>query len=54
MEDMVEMPEVIWHSIEEGVRKFKKTAMLEWIRCLKLEKLPLDCFLWEGSDDACN
>ena len=51
---MVEMPEVIWHSIEEGVRKLRKTAVLEWTRCLKLEKLLRDCFLWEGSDDACN
>lgn len=43
MEDMVEMREVIWYRIEEGVRKFREVVMLEWV-CLKLEKLLFDYF----------
>lgn len=54
LEDTVEMLECIWHGIEEGVIKLRNVAVLEWIYCLKLEKLPLECFPWEGSDDTHN
>lgn len=49
---MVEMLEFIWHGIKEGVIKLREVAVLEWICCLKLEKLPLECFSWKGSDDT--
>lgn len=49
----VEILEVIWHSMEEGVRKLREVAVLEEIYCLRLEKLPFDCFSLEDSDDTC-
>lgn len=44
LEGMVEMLEFIWHGIAEGVTKLKEVTVLEWICCLKLEKLPLSAF----------
>lgn len=49
----VEILEVIWHSMEEEVRKLREVAVLEDICCLRLEKLPFDCFPLEDSDDTC-
>lgn len=42
----VEVPELLWHGSEEGVRGPKKKKTLEWIYYLRLENPSLDSVPW--------
>jgi hypothetical protein len=46
-EKELEMPDIPWLSVDEGILRLREIAMLEWIRCVK-PNLPQ----WEGPEDT--
>lgn len=49
MRSEVEMSELLCHSIEKGVRRFRR-VILEQIYYVRLKNLPPHCVPWEGSE----
>ena len=42
----LEMPDIPWLSVDEGILRLREIAMLEWIYCVKP-----NCPQWEGPED---
>ena len=42
----LEMPDIPWLSVDEGILRLREIAMLEWIYCVKH-----NCPQWEGPED---
>jgi hypothetical protein len=42
----LEMPDIPWLRVEEGILRLREIAMLEWIHCIKLNPPQ-----WKGSED---
>lgn len=45
-EKELEMPEIPWFSVDEGILRLREIAMLEWVRCVKPNPPQ-----WEGPED---
>ena len=45
-EKKLEMPDIPWFSVDEGILRLREIAMLEWIQCIKPNPP-----LWEDPED---
>jgi hypothetical protein len=39
IEKELEMPEILWCSVDEGILRPREIAMLEWVTCVKPDAL---------------
>ena len=46
IEKELEMPDIPWLSVDEGILRLRQIAVLEWVQCVKLNTQQ-----WEGPED---